>query len=204
MRFIRKFSKRDLIFSLATGLADGFIIWRIFTFLNIAEFHGLPWDALVLVLPVLWILSVLLGYLLGQWFKFFDQFGRFAVIGVTNTMVDFGILNILISYTTYTSGGGYAWIKVFAFVAALLCSYILNKHWTFHGLSGGKGEFVKFVTVTLASFGVNLLISWAVATFVSPLFGMTVDQWANIANAAGVAIGLIVNFLGFKFAVFKK
>ncbi len=203
MNFLRKFTKRDLGFAVLTGVMDGFILWRIFGFLNIPEFHGLPWAVLIATLPILWILGVLLGYLLGQWLKFFDQFGRFAVIGFTNTAVDFGILNLLIAYTSYTSGGGYAGIKVFAFIAALVCSYILNKYWTFSGLGGKRGEFGKFVAVTLGSFAVNLAISWAVATFISPFFGLTVDQWANIANAAGVAIGLIVNFIGFKFVVFK-
>ncbi|HZZ99488.1 MAG TPA: GtrA family protein, partial [Candidatus Paceibacterota bacterium] len=155
------------------------------------------------VLPILWILGVLLGYFLGQWFKFFEQFGKFSVIGVSNTTVDFGVLNLFIASTGYTSGGGYALIKVFAFMAALVCSYLLNKFWTFNGLIGGKGEFAKFVAVTLGSFAVNLGVSWAVATFVSPVLGLSLTQWANVANAAGVAVGLIFNFIGFKFIVFK-
>ncbi len=204
MSFISRFSKRDLFFSLVTGLGGGFILWRIFEFLNIPQFHGISWAVLVIILPVLWIQGVLFGYLLGQWLGFFSQFGKFAVIGFTNTAVDFGILNLLIAYTHSTSGGGYAGVKTFAFIVALVNSYILNKFWTFRGLAGGKGEFLKFVAVTVASFLVNLLISWFVATFIQPVLGLTVNQWANIANACGVAIGFIVNFLGFKFAVFKQ
>lgn len=165
---------------------------------------GHSWAWLVLAGPIIYIFGTWLGYFLGQWLKFFDQFGKFAVIGFTNTSVDFGILNLLIAFTGYVNGAGYAWIKVAAFVAALLSSYVLNKFWTFHGLGGGQGEFVKFVVVTISSFLVNLLVSWAVATYVTALFGATPDQWANIANVCGVAVGLIVNFLGFKFAVFKK
>ena len=186
-----------------SGLGGGLVVWRIFNFLQIPEIYGIPWAALVLVLPILWILGVLLGYFLGRWFKFFEQFGKFSVIGFTNTIVDFGVLNLFIASTGFTSGGGYALIKIFAFLAALICSYLLNKYWTFSGLGGGRGEFAKFVAVTLGSFAVNLSISWAVATFISPVFGMTLDQWANVANAAGVVIGLIVNFIGFKFIVFK-
>ena len=204
MNFLKKFTKRDLFFCLATGVADGLIWWRIFAFLNIPNFHGIPWIVLIVGLPVLWILGILLGYFLGQWLKFFDQFGRFCVIGFSNAAVDFGILNLLIAWTSATSGSGYAVIKTLAFIAALVCSYVLNKYWTFNGLTGGRGEFGKFVVVTVGSFLVNLLISWAIATFVHPLFGMTVDQWANIANAVGVVFGLVFNFLGFKFAVFAE
>ncbi len=204
MSFIRKFSRRDLFFCLFTGLASGLIAWRVFGFLGIPQFHNLSWAILIAVMPVLWIFGVLLGYFLGQWLKFFDQFGRFVVIGFTNTGVDFGVLNLLIAYTGFTSGRGYAAVKTLPFIAAMLSSYALNKFWTFSGAQGGKGEFGKFVLVTVSSFLVNVGISTLVATFIKPVLGLTPDQWANVAAAAGVAIGLIVNFLGFKFAVFKK
>src|SRR4051812_25004394 len=108
MSFAHKFTKRDLVFALVTGLFDGLVIWQIFKFLHVGQIHGLPWGSLVIILPVLWILGVLLGYLLGQWLNFFDQFGRFAVIGFTNTTVDFGILNFLISWTGSVAGSGFA------------------------------------------------------------------------------------------------
>lgn len=204
MNFLQRFTKRDLGFALVTGLADGIIVWKICEFLNIAPIHGIPWVSLIVVLPILWVLGVLLGYFLGQWLNFFSQFGKFVVIGVTNTAVDFGILNLLIAFTHSTSGGGYAGVKTAAFAVALVNSYILNKFWTFRGLGGGKGEFGKFVAVTVGSFLLNLLVSWFIATYIHPVLGLTVDQWANVANAAGVVVSFIFNFLGFKFAVFKR
>lgn len=204
MSFISKFTKRDFLFCLATGLGDGLVWWRIFAFLKIPSFHGIPWAVLILALPILWILGILLGYFLAQWFEFFGQFGRFSVIGFTNAAVDFGIFNLLIAYTGYTNGFGFAVIKSVPFVAALVCSYLLNKFWTFGGASGGRSEIGKFLLVTIGSFLVNVGISALVATFIPPLFGMSINQWANISSAVGVAIGLIFNFLGFKFAVFQK
>jgi putative flippase GtrA len=204
MSFTRKFSKRDLIFCLVTGLIDGLVIWRIFAYVGVPEIHGIPWGALALALPVLWILGVLLGYLLGQWLEFFDQFGRFAVIGFTNAGVDFGVFNIMLAATGYTQGFGYSFIKTGSFIVALICSYILNKFWTFGGASGGRAEFGKFIAVTVLSFCINVGVSSLVATYIHPLFGMNAIQWANASNIVGVAIGLVFNFVGFKFAVFKK
>lgn len=204
MTFASKFTKRDLFFCLGAGLIDGLVIWRIFNYVGVPEIHGIPWGALALVLPLLWILGVLLGYFLGQWLEFFNEFGRFAVIGFTNAGVDFGVFNIMLAVTGYTQGLGYSIIKTGSFFVALICSYILNKFWTFGGASGGRGEFGKFVAVTIVSFVINVAVSSLIATYIHPLFGMNPIQWANISNIVGVAVGLGFNFVGFKFAVFKK
>ena len=60
MNFIQKFTKRDLGFAVLTGLITGVIMWRVFEFLKTPEFYNLPWIALVVVVPILWILGVLL------------------------------------------------------------------------------------------------------------------------------------------------
>ncbi len=62
MSFISKFSKRDLVFSIGTGIITGAIAWRIFEFIEIPRFYGIPWPMLVLAVPILWILGVLFGY----------------------------------------------------------------------------------------------------------------------------------------------
>ena len=106
MSFFYKFSKRDLFFSVVTGLITGVIAWQIFDFLGADIFDklrvnilfhlfGLPnhhvsgiW--LMLLVPILWILGVLLGYFLGQWLNFFNQFGFFRT-NPQNNIVEAGI-----------------------------------------------------------------------------------------------------------------
>src|SRR3989344_6235907 len=143
MNLIQKITKRDLAFAVLTGLITGTIAWRIFEFLNIPVIHWgkiqvicpfvppcfsnyeyfIPWIALVIIVPILWILGVLLGYFLGQWLNFFNQFGKFAAIGFTNAAVDFGVLNMLIFYTGIFDGKGYSGLKSISFCIALLSSY---------------------------------------------------------------------------------
>ena len=131
MNFISKFTKRDFGFAILTGLITGTIGGRIFEFLKTPEFYNLPWASLVVAVPILWILGVLLGYFLGQWLDFFNQFGKFAAIGFTNFAVTAGVLNILLSITNYASGIGYAFIYSASFVVGVISSYVWNKYWAF-------------------------------------------------------------------------
>lgn len=209
MNFIQKFTKRDLGFAVLTGLITGTIGWQIFEFLKTPEFHNVPWMALVVVVPILWILGVLFGYFLGQWLDFFNQFGKFAAIGFTNFAVTAGVLNIILSLTNYSSGMGFLVISGASFIVGVLSSYIWNKYWAFKSAgeqnqSGGTGEFVKFFIVTLIALGVNVVVSSFVVNYIHPLAGMSVNQWANIGTVAGSAIGLIFSFVGFKVAVFRS
>ena len=212
MSFFHKFSRRDFWFSLATGLITGTIVWQLFDYLSVPEFHAVSWAALVVVVPVLWVLGVLLGYLLGQWLEFFNQFGRYVAIGFTNFAVNAAVLNILIIWTGYVRGVGYSVLVSFAFIIAAVSSYFWNKYWSFW--SGGRSgrrpslaatgmEFGKFFTVNIISFLVNVSVASAVVNLVQPLAGLNPHQWANVGIVAGTACALIFNFIGFKMIVFK-
>ena len=205
MSFIRKFSGRDLGFAVVTGLIAGGIGWQSLNYLAVPEYHGLSWAALVVIVPVLWILGVLLGYFLGQWLPFFDQFGKFAAIGFTNFSVSLGMLNLLLYYTGYASGYGYAVINSVAFIVATLSSYFWNKYWAFNAGSsrGGGIEFGKFFIVTIAAFLVNIGVASIVVNLIHPVLGLTAHQWANVGAIVGSAAGLVFSFAGFKLTVFR-
>jgi len=206
MSFISRFTKRDLGFAVLTGAITGFIGWRIFLFLGAPEFYNLPWMSLIVIVPILWILGVMLGYLLGQWLDFFNQFGKFAAIGFTNYAVTAGMLNILLYNTGYTSGIGYSVISGGSFIVGLLSSYVWNKYWAFKSNTnqGGGQEFAKFIVVTVIAFLINVSIASLVVNYVNPLGGLDANAWANVGTIVGSAVGLIFSFIGFKFAVFKN
>lgn len=210
MSFVSKFSKRDFYFSIATGLITGFSAWKILGYLEISPYFYIPWFTLVIIVPVLWIMGVKLGYFLGRWFGFFNQFGRFAAIGFTNGAVDFGVLNLLIANTDISSGGWYSVFKAISFVSAVIPSYFWNKHWAFSSCQGdaltsnGGFEFAKFMSVAIVSIFINIGTASLVVNYVNPLSGLSVQIWANVGAVAGSAVALIFSFVGFKVAVFKK
>ncbi len=200
-----KFSKKDLFFSILTGAITGFAAWRIFDFLNIPQFKNISFAWLMIAVPILWIIGVNLGYFLGKWISFFNQFGKFAAIGFTNAAVDFGVLNSLIAYSGIAAGPWYSVFKAISFLCALFPSYFWNKYWAFEaGESGGGGfEFVKFASVAVVAIFINDGTASLVVNFVHPAFGLTAHAWANVSAVAGSAVALIFSFAGFKLAVFK-
>ncbi len=215
-----KFTKKDFYFSVLTGCITGFVAWRIFEFLGVdifgslrvnIIFHllGLPntyvspvW--LMVIVPVLWIIGVNLGYFLGRWLKFFNQFGKFAAIGFTNAAVDFGVLNLLIAGTGISAGAWYPVFKGISFISAVIPSYFWNKYWAFEGSEGTSFEFAKFVSVAVVSIFINTGTASLVVNYVHPLGGLSPAVWANVGAVAGSAVALIFSFVGFKLAVFKK
>ena len=192
--------------SLITGFYTGFIAWRIFGFLQIPLVNGFSFAWLMVFVPVLWVFGINLGYFLGRWFNFFNQFGKFAVIGFTNAAVDFGILNFLIFYSGSASGVLFSIFKGISFVVAAVHSYFWNKFWTFEaGETGVSGrEFFKFFSIIFFATLINVGMASIVVNVVGPQFGFLSEAWANIGAVIGSAIALAVSFIGFRTVVFKK
>lgn len=202
---MQKFTEKDFNFSIITGLYAGFIAYIISDFLTIPELAGISYAWLMVFIPVLWILGVNLGYFLGQWFAFFNQFGKFAVIGFTNAAVYFIVLNILIAWSDVNKGFWYSIFVAAAFIIGMIHSYFWNKFWVF-SIEGqvASGELSKFFGVYIIAGLINTGTASGVVNLVGPLFGLTSNQWANVGGIAGSAVALVVSFIGVKLAVFKK
>ncbi|MCK4805735.1 MAG: GtrA family protein, partial [Candidatus Pacebacteria bacterium] len=81
------------------------------------------------------------------------QFIRFILVGLSNFVIAFGILNLLMFSTGITSGFYYSIFIAISFTCAVINSYIWNKRWTFKkGNKLEKKEFSKFLTITLITF----------------------------------------------------
>lgn len=207
MDLLQKFSRKDLKFSIITGLITGVFVWRILFFLG-APTYGLyhPHAYLVVIVPLLWIVGVNFGYFLGRWMPFFNQFGRFAAVGFTNAAIDFGILNLQIGLTGISDGWFYSVFKAVSFAVAVINSYIFNKLWVFDAgeSGGGKTELGKFIAVNIVGIIVNVGVASIVVNFI-PVFGGFSDKvWANIGGIAGSAVAIFLTFFGARLFVFKK
>lgn len=153
----------------------------------------------------------MLTKLIGK-YPIIGQFVRFAMIGGLNTGIDLIILNILTIATGLKEGVAFAIFKGISFVAAATFSYFMNKHWAFKDTSKSQEvrKFSQFFIVSIVGALINVGTASLVVNVIKPALGGTLviplnDQlWVNVAALSGTAIGLIWNFLGYKFIVFKK
>lgn len=133
------------------------------------------------------------------------QFIKFLCVGLLNTGVDFGILNLLMFSTGITSGIGYSLFKAISFMVAVTNSYFLNKRWTFKkGKNLEKKEFIKFITISLIAFGVNVSIASLLVNFIGPIGNIPSYLWANVSALAATVFTTLINFFGYKYIVFKE
>ena len=139
------------------------------------------------------------------------QFIKFALVGVSNTIVDWSVFYLLI-YLVIPDGKLTA--KAISFVVAATNSFILNSIWTFRQefYSGMKDKnlkfyrianyFIRFFVVSLVGFAINYFtFKWIFSYVTSSSF----ESYSNIVSlfcASGAA--LVWNFIINKFWTYKK
>jgi putative flippase GtrA len=132
---------------------------------------------------------------------------RFIIVGVINTFVDLGVLNLLIQVThTGEKGVHFMLIKTTSFMVAVMNSYFLNRSWTFRA-TGRQKSLVRsgsqFLIVSLIGAVVNVGTASYVATFIVPLAGME-KLWPSAAALVGTLGSFVWNFIGYKYIVFTS
>jgi len=58
--------------------------------------------------------------------------------------------------------------------------------------------------ISVIGISINDAIVYGLATFTSPLFGLSAQMWTNVAKLFATAASMVWNFIGYKFIVFKK
>jgi putative flippase GtrA len=147
-------------------------------------------------------------------FPIIGQFVRFGLIGGMNTGIDLVILYLLMTLSGVNEGLGYMAFKTVSFSAAATFSYFMNKTWAFKDNSQKNQvqKFSQFFVISIIGAAINVGTATAVVTFIKPLIGsadlglivLTGEIWGIIGGLCGTAIGLLWNFFGYKFIVFKK
>jgi len=138
--------------------------------------------------------------------KSFLQFGKFFMVGILNTGIDFLVLNFLMWMTQTYKGTPIVIFGTISFCVAVTNSYFLNKYWTFGDKSKEQApkQFVKFLSVSIVGLVLNNSIIYSITTFVNPVFGLSPVLWANFAKVIATGVVLMWNFGGYKLFVFKK
>lgn len=145
--------------------------------------------------------------------KNIKQAVRFCIVGLFNTIVDYGIFYILISI----AGLHKSIAQVFSTAVAMCGSYLINRYWTFGKSGHGNAiEITKFVIINIVSMLTVMVFTHLfydilhienVANSALVILNINLyiqgDGAVMLCKAAASLFSIIVNFLGNKLWVFK-
>jgi putative flippase GtrA len=125
------------------------------------------------------------------------QVVRFGIVGALNTLVDFGLFNVLFHFV----GLPLLVANSLSVAAGIANSFIWNKHWTFSagGRAGWKREVVIFVLVSV----IGLLLNNAGIYVLTRLSGNMGVLALNLQKLAASAVSMTWNFLGYRLIAFR-
>ena len=147
----------------------------------------------------LWILKKL-----SRLWAVFDQFGKFAAVGTLNTLLDLGVLNLLMFLTGLYSGLPYVGFKATSFIVGTTNSYFWNKLWTFQNkMPVTLAEYLRFGIFTLVGALINVSVASVIVNVIGAPTGMDPKLWANLGALIAVFAAFLWNFLSYRNIVFK-
>lgn len=162
---------------------------------------ALPWIGAIGIVFGIW-----LGGFLSRWMPIFSQLSKFAAVGILNTAIDFGVLNLLSLASGITTGFIIGGVNVPGFGIAVVNSYFWNKLWVFQNRDRGESvlrDFPSFFVVTLISVAINSGLVIFLTTYAPLLSGLAASRRLNLAKAVATIVTLVWNFLGYKLFVFR-
>jgi len=121
------------------------------------------------------------------------EFLRFAAVGIMGFIADISSFYILMNVCDFVVFDA----RAIAFIIAVIVTWLGNRLITFKGANSEHKsiQLLKYILVALTAGAINLFIFNSLI-----LWGIKIQ----IAFVSGVLTGMIVNYLGIKFGVFKS
>jgi putative flippase GtrA len=128
------------------------------------------------------------------------QLLRFGLVGVAGYVVDSGALYAAMAVGLGTGGG-----RVVSFLSAVLATWLLNRQFTFKQSTGASGgyalllEWLRYVAAMSVGGALNLAsYAWIMASF------NYYPALPALAVGVGSLVGMMANFAGAKFWVYRQ
>lgn len=204
-------TKRDYLLGTAAGTLTSILL-----FLSTLILTGSVPPLIVLavfVIPLFYLGGLWFGERLGVYLHpTLTEFSKFAAVGLTSTLVDFVVLNLMSRLTGVTAGLVLGWINLPGFFLAGVNAYLWNKLWVFavaseHSHSLGDIFLSRQPIIFFGVIAVGALInSTAVVILTTYLEPGNIHSilWLNISKALATSVSMVWNFVGYKYIVFSK
>lgn len=133
------------------------------------------------------------------------RFSKFSMVGLSNAVVDIGILNLFLWLQPTREPGLLFLYNGVALVLANANSYVWNTTWTFRGRSEhGLRQTTLFVFQAILNIAVSNGIFWAL---IHPLLTDTdIPAYlvGNVAKIISVAVASTMSFFLMRYVVFSR
>ena len=131
-----------------------------------------------------------------QWRLLIGEVAKFGIVGVFNTLLDFGLFNAL----HFGAHVGSLISQVIATVVSATTSYFMNRHWTFshRARTSVHREYLLFFFFNL----VGLMIMEACIGVTQYGFGLDTVTALNVAKVVGLDLATLFRFWSYKRWVF--
>lgn len=130
--------------------------------------------------------------------QLFDvTFWKFIVVGIINTIIGTGTMFIAYNVVHFNY-----WVSsALNYIVGSICSYFLNKNFTFQNKTKDKKIIVKFIINISACYVIAYGLAKPLANYL--LLDYPVNIQENIAMLAGMCFFVILNYVGQRFWAFK-
>jgi putative flippase GtrA len=210
--------KIDFFVAIICGLA---VAWIADDFLREFAVENFYKWIFFIILPLLSVFCLQIAYLIGKKWLVILQIAKFILSGAFADVVDIKAFQFLFLFVLPNSIA----IKIISFLIATCAKYWLNKYWAFSpaandcviGSLGGlqddlkesiKKENIKevaqFFIITLGALLVNVAAFYYFTKILGPQFQVPNKIWTEFSIILSALVAASINFLGYKFLVFKK
>lgn len=133
------------------------------------------------------------------------QYVHFSLVGLSNAVVDLGILNLLL--LIYPTDDSLILVvdNTIAVAAAILNSYIWNSRWTFRkAATGSRRERALFVAQGILNVVVNDLVLLGMTTVLEPKEDLGYLVISNLAKLVAMLTASTLSFFLLRTIVFRR
>jgi putative flippase GtrA len=138
------------------------------------------------------------------WKSTFVQFLRYCLVGGLNTIVDIGILNILLwRFPTHNVQALTAYNAV-AYSCGAISSFLLNKYWTFRRTQRTtRRELIRFAVSIVLEILYSSALIWLAGRALQPFIANT-TLWGNASKLVAVVCGTVLSYSLMRFWTFAN